>query len=101
MGELNANRLGSDIDSFQALLLATLESTSEGILATDAAGNPTLRNRRFNELWQTTGPMSATEAAECISNQLKDPAGYLRRLEEIAATNPEKTQDLLELQDGR
>jgi PAS domain S-box-containing protein len=94
-----ADRPRSSIDSSHALLHATIESTTEAILATDEEGKPIFCNARFNELWQTDrtseGPMLA------IADEVKDKADYLQRLKEISKNEPDETQDLLELTDGR
>jgi hypothetical protein len=43
----------------------------------------------------------ASELWNYISPQLKDPAAYLARIDEIVASSPPETSDLLHLKDGR
>jgi PAS domain S-box-containing protein len=88
-----------------AMMRATLESTSDGILAVDAQGRVSAFNKRFAAMWR----VEARELAgadnkrlfELVRGELKDPEAAIRRAAEIHAQSPAETQDLIELADGR
>jgi PAS domain S-box-containing protein len=88
-----------------SMLHATLESTTDGILVTDLQQKVTSFNERYIAIWQI--PREVMESREHrdvlahISPQLKDPQRFLSRIEEIYATSPAETTDVLELADGR
>jgi PAS domain S-box len=72
-----------------ALLRATLEATADAILVVDRAGNITAFNRRFAELWDLPEGILASgddsKAVAQVLGQLKDPAGFVARIEELYA----------------
>ena len=88
-----------------AMMRATLESTTDGILVVDRADTVTDFNDQFLLLWQL--PREALEPrqyrifSDLVSRQFEDPARFLARVEEILRTAPPETYDLLELADGR
>lgn len=88
-----------------ALLQATLESTTDGILVTDNDGIVTGFNAKYAGMWKFS-PEDLQGARHFdlmnhINKQPRDPDAYRRRMEEIYATTPAETHDLLELADGR
>lgn len=88
-----------------ALLLATLDSTSEGILAMGYFGRAMHYNTRFIEMWRIPADKLATlndGALMAIQMSLvKDPGHYLAHVEARKA-NPDAEQfTMLELTDGR
>jgi len=88
-----------------AIMHATLESTTDGILVTDEANYVGEFNEKYVKFWGIPPHMMiSTHAGELwnyTSPQLKDPAGYLARIHEIIASSPPETFDLLQLKDGR
>jgi PAS domain S-box-containing protein len=88
-----------------ALMRATLDATTNGILVTGAAGRVAEINARFAEMWAFPAELIATRDHRALighsAKQFADPAAFLRRVEEIYATQPAETYDLLELADGR
>jgi PAS domain S-box-containing protein len=88
-----------------AMMRATLESTTDGILVTDGAGKVTDFNRKYEAMWQV--PRAALDSRnhrtllEVHSRRFADPRQLLARVAEIYATSPPETFDLLELADGR
>ncbi|WP_437752290.1 ATP-binding response regulator [Sorangium sp. So ce1389] len=88
-----------------AMMRATLESTTDGILVVDRAGNVADFNERLVLLWQL--PREALESRqhqpvlELISRHFRDPGRFLARVDEIQRTGPRESYDLLELADGR
>ena len=87
-----------------ALMRATLEASTDGIMAVDAAGNITHFNQHYLRLWGLTPSILKGHhptLAKGVQQLLKSPAGFIARLDEIYAASPAETQDLLELIDGR
>ncbi|HTD28461.1 MAG TPA: PAS domain S-box protein, partial [Xanthomonadaceae bacterium] len=88
-----------------AMMRATLEATSDGIMVTDGDRRVTNYNQQYVQMWRLPdGLLDVVEhrhpADEC-TRQLVDPSGYLSRIEEIYACAPQETFDLLELADAR
>jgi len=88
-----------------AMMHATLESTTDAILVTDEVNYVREFNEKYIKLWEIPPHMMvsahATELWNYISPQMKDPTGYLARIEEIVASSAPETFDVLELKDGR
>lgn len=88
-----------------AMMRATLESTTDGILAVDADYKVTSFNQKFLEMWriprEIIEPLQQRRLAEVICHQFKDPGQFLARLADIYASSPPESFDLLELADGR
>ncbi len=88
-----------------AMMRATLESTTDGILVTDGAGNVTGFNQKYVEMWRIPLEiMNSREQGPLIEascQQFKDPRRFLDRIEDICSSSPPESYDLLELADGR
>jgi signal transduction histidine kinase/ActR/RegA family two-component response regulator len=88
-----------------ALMRATLESTSNGILATDEQRGIRTYNEQFVRLWDIPpdiiGTMDHQRVLEFNSRRFADPAGFIARVDEIYASGPAEAFDILELADGR
>ena len=89
-----------------AMMRATLESTTNGILVTDGAGNVAHCNRQFIEMWRLPDDVLGTtrnhrQILKVASGQFKDPSAFLARVEEIYASPSAESTDVLELADGR
>jgi signal transduction histidine kinase/PAS domain-containing protein/ActR/RegA family two-component response regulator len=88
-----------------AMMRATLEATTDGILVVDRADAVTDFNEQFLLLWRLSrealAPMQYRVVSELIADQFADPARFLARVDEILETAPPETYDLLELADGR
>ncbi len=87
------------------LVRATLESTFDGILATDGKGKVTGFNEKYVRMWNI--PREVIEAREhariiaVCASQLSNATGFLSRIEEIYTNSPPESSDVLELADGR
>ena len=97
-------RIRADDARMRALLHSTLESTTDGILTLDLAGNIVSYNQRYLELWRlgpegVTGPLEQRLAAAL--DQVRDADAFLRRLEELGATPDRSGHDVIEFRDGR
>ncbi|MGH8523632.1 MAG: PAS domain-containing protein, partial [Gammaproteobacteria bacterium] len=88
-----------------AMMRATLESTTDGILVTDGGGKVTGFNGNFVEMWRiSSDTMNSREHRQLLEvwgRQFKDPDQFRLRVEEIYASSPPESYDLLELLDGR
>jgi PAS domain S-box-containing protein len=100
-GELNTDELTTAL----AIMHSTLESTTDAILVTDQTNYVREFNEKYVKFWGIPPHLivsaHATELWNYISAQLKDPAEYLARVNEIAASSLPETFDVLELKDGR
>jgi PAS domain S-box-containing protein len=88
-----------------AMMQATLESTTDGILATDGSANVTTFNRRYVEMWglalETMATKDHRKLIELCSKQFKDPNAFRATIEKIYKSSPPESFDVLELVDGR
>jgi PAS domain S-box-containing protein len=88
-----------------AVLNATLQSTADGILAVEYESGMISYNKQYQELWRlpdellAPGREASDKRIEYTAAQIKDPAAYFERTEEISR-HPEAF-DVLELKDGR
>jgi signal transduction histidine kinase len=88
-----------------SLVRATLESTADGILATDQTGRVTEYNARFVELWRIEPHLLVEKdharVLEEIARQVIEPVGFQAVVQEILASAPAERLDVLRLWDGR
>ncbi len=88
-----------------AMMRATLESTWDGILVTDARGLVTDFNERYVEMWRIPRDLMASlehdPIREYTATQLADPAAFRARIAEIDGASATDSFDILELADGR
>ena len=88
-----------------AMMQATLESTFDGIVVTDRNRRITGFNEKYTKMWRIPREVMATgehaRALAVCARQFTDPEAYLARIEEIYASSPPQSLDLLSLADGR
>ena len=88
-----------------AMMQATLESTTDAILATDDCAQVTTFNQRYVEMWELPPEAIATgdhrKLIELCGRHFKDPSAFRARIEEIYESSPPESFDVLELADGR
>ncbi|MGZ5121819.1 MAG: ATP-binding protein [Burkholderiales bacterium] len=88
-----------------SMMRATLESTTNGILATDDAGRVTAFNENYVKMWRVPGAIMESldhrRILELNSQQFRDPGQFRVRIEQIYAASPPESFDILELADGR
>jgi PAS domain S-box-containing protein len=98
-------RRTAELDHWLSMMRATLESTTDAILVTDAQGTVTDFNENFLALWRM--PREVLETREHrrllahLCRQFSDPKGYIDAVEKIYASSPPETFDVLGLADGR
>lgn len=88
-----------------SLVSATLEATTDGILALDTDGKVTHCNEWFLRMWQISPEIAATrddrKMLESVLSQLKDPNTFLAKVKEVYANPESESYDVLEFKDGR
>lgn len=86
-----------------ALLQATFESVQDGVMATNCHGVVISHNHKFLEMWSLQPEMleNPVHRLTYIASQLKEPAGFIQRVQTLYATPVGETYDLQELKDGR
>ncbi len=88
-----------------AMMRATLESTTDAILVTDGTGKVTDFNAQFVAMWRLTPGIMETRdhrrVLGVVSGSFEAPQRFVERVEEIYATSPAETHDVLETLDGR
>jgi PAS domain S-box-containing protein len=96
----------ADLAKSLALLQATFESSRDGILSFDLEGRLLGNNNKFLSLWSVPADLQVTIdnthlVLQHLVRQIKHPAEFLQRVDELA-TDPEAiTGDMVELVDGR
>lgn len=103
--KLQVEQMSAELTRSLAMFRATLDATSDGILATDADGNVTALNDRYLSLWRLPPDVQKQtnhhQIVEICAKQFANPQAYLKRHKEIYTTAPEESHDVLELSDGR
>ena len=88
--------------SFQ---LATLDSTTDGILVVDREGKIVSFNRKFVEMWRIPASIITlrdnNRALEFVLDQLKNPEGFLIKMRESYSQPDGESCETVELKDGR
>ena len=88
-----------------SVLTATLEATADGILVVDLDGRITSSNSRFVSLWSIPSRLIERRDDDAtirhVLDQLRDPDGFLARIQELYATPEAESRDLIEFLDGR
>ena len=86
-------------------LAATLESTADGILVTDLAGNIRAFNRAFAALWALPDTLLRRRDDDALlahmRRQVSEPAAYMRRLAAIENAELVEAVDTVALSSGR
>ena len=98
-------RKTSQLADSLAMMRATLDAATDGILVTDEKFQITAFNQKFVQMWKPQVALmeAGDEPAltEVIANHFLDPHAIVSRVEEIYRTALPESLDLLELFDGR
>jgi PAS domain S-box-containing protein len=88
-----------------ALMQATMDATTNGILVMDEHRKVAGFNAKFGEMWKIPREILAAQDYRAVlahaSRRFDDPRAFLDGVEAIYATCPAETFDLLRLRDGR
>jgi PAS domain S-box-containing protein len=88
-----------------SLLTATLESTTDGIVALDLAGKVVSYNSKFAATWKFPADMLArrdvAELRAHTAGQVKDPEGFLQLVKEMQVNPEAEVFNVIELKDER
>lgn len=86
-------------------LLATLESTADGILVVDFNGSIINFNNKFLEIWNIPNAFISTTNDKNLQlyvlDQLKDPDEFQTKVKELYTNKDEISFDIIDLKDGR
>jgi PAS domain-containing protein len=81
-----------------AMMRATLESSTDGILVTDGGGKVTGFNEKFVEMWRMPREVMDSkenrQLQEVACQYVNDPRQFLARIEDIYASSPPESYDL-------
>jgi PAS domain S-box-containing protein len=95
----------NDLKNSNSLLTATLESTADGIMVVDKMGKVTSYNKKFIELWRIPESIVSTyddkKLMFFVLGQLKDPEGFMKKVNELYLNDEEVSFDTIEFNDGR
>jgi PAS domain S-box-containing protein len=102
---LARQRAEQDLAHSLAMMRATLDSTTDGILVVDEKGQVTDFNEQFVRMWAVPRELlqsgERTPLLNLAAIQLKNPEQFLATTERIYETAPPESFDVLEFSDGR
>jgi len=104
--DITDQRLASEEHArVRSLHQATLRSMTDGLLVVDPGGGVLSFNQRFMDMWRIP-PVAAASGRDAdllnaVLPQLEDPAGFLRRVEELYDDPEASSSDEIRLRDGR
>lgn len=102
---LQLNEKITELEFQSQILSVQQEESPDGILVVDSEWNILSYNRRFVDMWEI--PSHILEAKDDYASiktvlaKLKDPEQFLARVEYLMANPTQKSQETLELKDGR
>ncbi len=98
-------RIEDELEDRLAELSATLESTADGILVTDLAGNIRSFNRKFADLWGVPDEVLTRRDDDAVLAWMRrsvvEPGNYMRRLASIDEATMLQSTDTLTLHSGK
>jgi PAS domain S-box-containing protein len=94
-----------ELERSLALFQATLESTHDGILAVDEAGQITHCNQRFIDMWNIPQELIDTQEdsriLDYVKDQMQDPQEFIEAITAVYRDPNTQSFDVLYLRDGR
>lgn len=101
----NWRRAAEELKHSLSLLQSTLESTADGILVVNLNAEIVSFNERFAQMWRIPDELLRSRdnnrALEYVAAQMKDPRGFLAKIQQLFETPDVDCADILEFQDGR
>ena len=98
-------RVQEQLASSLSLLNATIESTADGIMALDLAGNIVSHNTKFSAMWQLPDELlqrrDGFEVRAYAAEQFQDPDGVFQLVEKQRSAPEIETFHVIEMKDGR
>ncbi|HKQ20387.1 MAG TPA: PAS domain S-box protein, partial [Candidatus Eisenbacteria bacterium] len=95
----------SDRSDALSLLTATLDSTTEGVLAVDLQGRIVRYNRQFVQMWRVPEEILVSRdddrALQFVLSQLEDPNEFVAKVRRLYATPEAGSFDTIRFKDGR
>jgi signal transduction histidine kinase len=86
-------------------LRSTLECTADGILVVDLNGNVISWNAKFLEMWRIPPALvkerNDEKLLKFVLSQLKDPAAFIAKIQELYRDQTTNSLDVLDFTDGR
>jgi PAS domain S-box-containing protein len=102
---LQRNQAEAELEQSISLLKATLESTADGLLVVDNFGRIVAYNQKFAQMWRIPESVLASRdddrALAFVLEQLRDPKGFVRKVQELYDEREAESFDLIEFKDGR
>ena len=99
------HRTEADRQDALSLLSATLDSTTEGVLAVDLQGRIVRYNRQFVQMWRIPEEILESRdddrALAFVLAQLRDPEDFMARVRRLYSTPEAGSFDTLHFKDGR
>ncbi len=106
--DLSSNELleaNKELKTTLSLLHATIESTTDGILVVNLAGEIVGFNEKFLEMWNIPqyimDSRDDNEALNFVLSQLKDAGAFLKKVKDLYSQPDSESYDLLEFKDGK
>jgi diguanylate cyclase (GGDEF)-like protein/PAS domain S-box-containing protein len=98
-------RAEEELREANSVLAATLDATAEGVVVVDADGLMTSCNRQFAQMWHIPDELleagSDGQMLAHVLKYLKNPDGFLARVQELYSHPDAESHDLVEFLDGR
>ena len=103
--EERSKQAASKLERTCSLLRATLHATADGVLVVDRDGAITIYNQRFIDLWRIPPELADSRDERALlryaAEQLEDPAGFTRGVQELYQSPERESFDVLHLTEGR
>ncbi len=98
-------RIEAQLEQSLSTLVATIESTTDGILVVDRNGKYVNFNQRFVEMWHIPNNIielrQANHTIAFVRDQLVNPDAFERKVQELYSQPEGESFDLLTFKDGR
>lgn len=93
------------VEESLSLVKTTIESMADGIVAVNADWKITLYNKQYTSMWNISQDIMDTgdvmKVVQLVSDQLSDPVGYIKKVDELRANPDSRATEVLEFKDGR